>query len=150
MNTKKSFFGTIVVLAVLLSIVAYGEEKQIQYARIYVDSNGESHFEDVGIKFTPSGSGSQARNLSFFPPATQYGFYCFPPGTFLDWHPAPRRQMLFHLSGEVEVKVSDGEVRRFKPGSILYVEDTTGKGHVTRVVGNDELLTAIVVSESRP
>ena len=75
MNTKKSFFGTIVILAVLFSIVSYAAEKQIQYVRIYEDSNGESHFEDVDMKFTQYGSDPQARKLSFFPPATQYGFY---------------------------------------------------------------------------
>jgi hypothetical protein len=30
------------------------------------------------------------------------------------------------------VEVSDGEKRVFGPGSVLLVEDTTGKGHITR------------------
>jgi hypothetical protein len=42
---------------------------------------------------------------------------------------------MFCLSGELEVEVSDGEIRRFGPGSVILVEDTSGKGHVSRVVG---------------
>jgi quercetin dioxygenase-like cupin family protein len=58
-----------------------------------------------------------------------------PSGWFGDWHPAPRKQYMFCLSGELEVEVSDGEIRRFNPGSVILLEDTSGKGHVSRVVG---------------
>jgi hypothetical protein len=47
----------------------------------------------------------------------------------------PRRQFIVHVEGEVEVEVSDGEVRRFSPGSVVLVEDTHGTGHITRPVG---------------
>ena len=60
----------------------------------------------------------------------------------MDWHPAPRRQWIFILSGTLEVEVQDGEVRQFPSGSILFVEDTTGKGHKTRVVGGAAVLAA--------
>ena len=40
--------------------------------------------------------------------------------------------------------MSDGEVRRFGPGSVTLVEDTTGKGHTSRVVGSDEVLAVVV------
>ena len=40
-----------------------------------------------------------------------------------------------YLSGEIEAEVSDGDVRRFGPGSITLVEDLSGKGHASRVVG---------------
>jgi hypothetical protein len=40
------------------------------------------------------------------------------------------------MSGELEVEVSDGEIRRFSAGSLVLLEDTTGKGHLTRVVGS--------------
>lgn len=51
-----------------------------------------------------------------------------------DGHPAPRRQFVLVSAGEVEVTVSDGEVRRFGPGSV-FLDDDTGKGHRTRAVG---------------
>jgi hypothetical protein len=29
---------------------------------------------------------------------------------------------------------SDGEARRFRPGDVLFCDDLTGKGHVTRAI----------------
>ena len=71
-------------------------------------------------------------------------FFVAPSGWFGDWHPTPRRQIFFCLSGEVEAQVSDGEVRRFGAGSIVLLEDTTGKGHVSRVVSSEDNIVAVV------
>jgi len=40
--------------------------------------------------------------------------------------------LIVQIDGRVELEVSDGEKRVFGPGSVLLLEDTTGKGHVTR------------------
>jgi len=119
---------------------------KMKYTRIYADANGESHFEDVEIQFQQADFAPPAPpvNLSPFSPATQYGFFAVSTDWYGDWHPTPQRQIFFFLSGEVEVEVSDGEVRRFGPGSITLLEDTTGKGHRTRVVGMDDALLAVV------
>lgn len=60
-----------------------------------------------------------------------------PGGWEGDWHPTPRRQFIIILTGGLEVEVSDGEVRRFGPGSIALIEDTEGRGHVSRVLGKE-------------
>ena len=49
-----------------------------------------------------------------------------------DWHPAPRRQWLLLLDGEIEIEVGNGEKRRFRGGDILRLEDVDGRGHRTR------------------
>ena len=118
----------------------------MRYTRIYVDADGETHFEEVEVGFQEVNFAPPAPplNLSSFSPATQYGFISAPVGWYGDWHPAPKRQVFFHLSGEVECEVSDGEVRRFGPGSVTLLEDTRGKGHTTRVVSTDDLLIAVV------
>lgn len=46
------------------------------------------------------------------------------------------------VQGELEVGVSDGEKRQFLPGGSVLVEDTTGKGHSTRSVGESIVLVA--------
>ena len=118
----------------------------MKYVRLYADSNGESHFEDVGVKFTLADFAPPAPplNVSALTPASQFGFLSAPPGWYGDWHPAPRRQFIFYLAGEIEAEVSDGEVRRFGPGSVTLVEDTTGKGHTSRVVSSGEVLGVVV------
>jgi hypothetical protein len=59
-------------------------------------------------------------------------------------HPAPRRQLFCNLRGEYEVTASDGTVRRFPAGSLLLLEDTSGEGHTTRFVSDDDVLVVSV------
>lgn len=121
-------------------------EVTMKYTRLYVDEDGESHFEDVVICFTEIDFAPPAppMNVSEFFPAKQYGFLTIPAGMTSSWHPTPKRQVFFYLAGEIEAEVSDGEVRRFGPGSVTLVEDTHGKGHTSRVVGTDDVLLAVV------
>ena len=60
----------------------------------------------------------------------------YPPRQFLDWHPAPRRQWVIILSGELEIGVGDGTSHRFGPGDARLVEDTPGRGHTTKTIGD--------------
>ena len=50
------------------------------------------------------------------------------------WHPAPARQFVIMLEGEVDIEAGDGTIRRLGPGDILLAEDTTGRGHCSRAV----------------
>jgi len=119
---------------------------KVGYTCLYADSGGESHFKDVEIEFQETDFAPPAMplNVSSFSLATECGFVIAPPGWHGDWHPTPKRQFLFYLAGQAEVGVSDGEVRTFGPGDIVLVEDTAGKGHVSRVVGSAEVLNAVV------
>lgn len=51
------------------------------------------------------------------------------------------------ISGKLDVEVSDGEIRAFGPGSIILVEDTTGKGHISRAISNERVYMAVVPLE---
>jgi hypothetical protein len=53
------------------------------------------------------------------------------------WHTTPKRWFVVTLAGAMEITTSDGEARCFGPGSLVLLDDTTGKGHNTRVVGAD-------------
>ena len=110
----------------------------MKYTRIYCDVDGESHFEDVYVEVAPVDFAPPASPLNLAAPLeAERAVLCeFPAEWFGDWHPAPRRQFIFQMSGELEVQVSDGEIRRFSAGSLGLLEDTSGKGHLTRVVGN--------------
>jgi hypothetical protein len=118
----------------------------MQYVRIYADLCGESHFEDVEVAFSalPADPPVPPILISSFIPADQLAFVRCPPGGDSEWQTAPRRQLLFLLAGENETQVSAGEVRRFGPGSIILLEDTSGKGHSGRFIGTEDALVALL------
>jgi len=49
-------------------------------------------------------------------------------------HPAPRAQVAVILGGALEVETPSGHTRRFDVGDVVFLEDTSGPGHITRVV----------------
>jgi hypothetical protein len=118
----------------------------LEYIRIYTDASGETHFEDLDLPFTLSGYAPPAPpfGVSRFAPAVQYGFLQIPAGWCGDWHPAPGRQVQICLGGEIEAETSDGAIRRVGLGTVVLLEDTAGKGHVSRVAGQADVLMAVI------
>lgn len=106
----------------------------VTYHRIYADAQGGSHFDTVKVKQTLAIGAPPAAPfyVSEDNPASKYRFYTFQPGWIGDWHPCPARQFLALMSGAVEMETTDGTVRRLGPGDLILLEDTSGKGHVTR------------------
>ena len=54
-----------------------------------------------------------------------------------DWHRAPAKTFTINVVGDIEAEVSDGTRVRIGKGDLVYLEDLTGKGHVTRLLQND-------------
>ena len=111
-----------------------------QYVRLFSDPKGESHFSDEELLFKLVDFAPPAPSISVSEVLKTSGevvIISSPSEWFGDWHPAPHRQLLFTLFGELEVEVSDGEVRTFGPGSTLLVEDTIGRGHISRVISEE-------------
>ena len=104
--------------------------------RLYTGGDGKSRVDPVDLGQTPEWTKGLA--------ATQISFRLWPRGEFLDWHPAPRRQFVIILSGQLEIGCGDGTTQVFGPGDARLVEDTTGKGHTTRVLGGEPCLTATI------
>ncbi len=118
----------------------------MKYTRIYGDATGESRFEDITVDVAPVDFAPPAAPLNLAAPIdSERTILCsVPAGWVGDWHPAPRRQFYFQMSGELEVQVSDGEIRRFSAGSLVLLADTSGKGHFTRALGSSEVDGAFV------
>lgn len=148
------------VLSITLLILAASSQAQQQpqeqlqplpITRIYADANGASHFGDaeLALALVHPGPGIPPTPASVPSAATGLLFLCPPSGGFADWHAAPHRQYNVMLSGEVEVEVSDGEKRRFGPGSLLLLEDTRGQGVRTRVVSQERACFVGVALDER-
>jgi quercetin dioxygenase-like cupin family protein len=118
----------------------------VTYRRIYADAQGGSHFDTVNVEQNLAQGAPPAAPfyVSGDHPASKYRFYTFQPGWFGDWHPCPTRQFLSLMSGEVEMETTDGSVQRLRPGDLILLEDTSGRGHVTRNIGDGFALFLVV------
>ncbi len=99
------------------------------FTRLYTGDDGQSHIEELDRAFHPEPTPPQA--------TAGITFWESPPGRFVDWLSAPRRQYVITLSGEVGIGLGDGTARRFGPGQATLAEDVTGPGHTLRGVGRD-------------
>lgn len=119
---------------------------RLTYHRIYTDSQGDSHFDVVTVEQSLVRAAPPAAPfyVSEDGPASKYRFYTFEPGWIGELHPAPTRQFLALLSGEVEMETTDRTVRRFGPGDLILLEDTSGKGHATRNTGDGYAMFLVV------
>ena len=73
--------------------------------RLYTGADGQSHFEPIDLGKHPD----WVKGLA----TTQIAFREDPVGRFIDWHPAPRRQFVIILSGQLEIGFSDGTKQIF-------------------------------------
>ncbi len=102
----------------------------MQITRIYTGEDGESHFEQLEVPMTERPYGF----ITDWLPAGGLAYRVNHPGQDLDFHVAPRRQLVINLYGAVEIETGLGEVRRLGAGDILLADDLTGRGHISRDV----------------
>jgi quercetin dioxygenase-like cupin family protein len=132
--------AALAALLVLLASAQTGgapKHKPLMMTRLYTGPDGQTHFEETEAKFTVGGNNEVFKLLSI----TGAELHRATPGTVIDWHTAPRRQYVITLSGQGEIEVAGGKKFTVGPGHIDLVEDTTGKGHITRVTGNEDRVT---------
>jgi quercetin dioxygenase-like cupin family protein len=118
----------------------------MKITRLYAGADGESHFEDIDIPLKDIG-GNEVRSETF----KANGIIFRETGAKFDyaWHNAPARQYVITLQGRAEIRVGDGTKRRFGPGDIMLAEDLTGKGHITRAVGNKPRISIFVTLDQK-
>ncbi|MCS3870616.1 hypothetical protein J3D55_003532 [Chryseobacterium ginsenosidimutans] len=101
----------------------------MKITKIFSDEKEETHFEEVEIPLIDQGEigflseNIDVKKLQFRTVSAEYDY---------DFHCAPQRQYIILLNGGVEIETSLGEIRQFKTGEILLVEDISGKGHKTK------------------
>jgi hypothetical protein len=118
-------------------VVGAQTRKPIMATRIHTGPDGQSHSEEIELKITNGNNSDMIR-------ATGVQFRRQPPGYFNDWHVGPRRQLIITLSGRGEIEVAGGRKIALEPGRIELIEDLTGKGHITRVVGKEDRVSIAI------
>ncbi|HLA26321.1 MAG TPA: hypothetical protein VJZ49_00320 [Syntrophales bacterium] len=120
--------------------------KPLSYLRVFADKTGESHAEWLDLQMSTKAFAPPAPPLDVSDPAkaSTVTMLRLAPDWHGEWHPTPAKQWLFFLRGEANVQVSDGTSCSLHTGSIVLLEDTTGKGHQTTVRGADVVITASV------
>lgn len=104
--------------------------------RMYTGDSSISRWEEIDLEKMPSWTSGID--------VTQLRFSSRQPGVLQDWHPAPQRQFVVILSGQLEIGFEDGSKKIFGPGDARLVEDITGKGHTTIALGNKPCVTMTI------
>ena len=124
--------------------------KPVVITRIFTGNDGLAHAEDIELQLT-------ARGATALLKATGAEFSVRPPtaganprntaaadANAAGWHTGPARQFVITLSGRSEVEVSGGVHVAAGPGHINLIEDTTGKGHITRNFGPEDRIALTI------
>ncbi len=101
-------------------------DKAAKVVRVYATPDGGSRVEELSISPDAKAIPVTSMTASVY---TGSGMNSEP-----DWHTAPRKQFAINMSGELEVELTDG-TRRLIGSDLVYLEDLTGQGHVTRPQG---------------
>ena len=111
--------------------------------RLYTGADGQSHAEDTEVAWRPATLRPELSDTASVN-VTSAQFLRWPRGFVWAGHPASKRQYVIIVSGRGEVDVAGGKKVQLAPGRVLLAEDVTGKGHITRV-GPDEDLVMLLV-----
>jgi hypothetical protein len=117
--------------------VADQTRKPVTITRLYTGADGQTHSEDMEVTL----SGNPLNEVSEMLKVSGAEIHRAPPGKVSTWHTAPRRQYVITISGRGEIELAGGKKIELGPGHIELAEDVTGKGHITRVVGNEDRVT---------
>jgi quercetin dioxygenase-like cupin family protein len=117
-------------------VVVAQTRKPIMMTRIYTGPDGQSHAEEIEMKLIG--------NATEMIKAAGVEFSRRPPGSSNEWHTGPRRQFVITLSGRGEIEVAGGKKIEVGPGHINLIEDTTGKGHITRNLGSEDRIAITI------
>lgn len=118
----------------------------LKYYHLYTDEDGESHFQELDFKFQslPNIEDHASIMVSVLQNVKGAMMYRMKPGIVEDWHTAPRKQFNFVVQGQADITASDGQVMRLTPGTVLLIDDTTGKGHITASVGDEDHIALMI------
>jgi quercetin dioxygenase-like cupin family protein len=145
-------------IIVLLSLPVMGSGSRVSaqshvtpttITRLYTGADGQSHAEDTAVAWRPAQLRAELAESASVN-VTGARFLRWPRGFVWADHPASKRQYVIILSGRGEVDVAGGKKVQLAPGRVLLAEDVTGKGHITRVGPDEDLVMLLVPLAQEP
>jgi hypothetical protein len=94
----------------------------MEVIHVYADEDGVSHVDQVKVVGSPKPLPAESVIASSIAQGVE------------DWHQAPAKTFTINVIGDIEAEVSDGTRVKIGKGDLVYLEDRTGKGHVTRLL----------------
>ncbi len=120
----------------------------MNYFRIFNDDDGQTHISEEKMPMTAFTDSEGAHGFATeLYKSTGIVFRQSPVGYSLDWHCAPRRQLIIGIQGVTRIETSDGNQVDLKPGDIALAEDLVGMGHKTSAIGNVPRTYAVIPCE---
>jgi hypothetical protein len=101
---------------------AKGPSGIMEVIHIYAGADGVSHVDRVRVLGSPKPLPADSVIATSIAQGTE------------DWHQAPAKTFTINVVGDIEGEVSDGTKVKIGKGDLVYLEDMTGKGHVTRLL----------------
>jgi quercetin dioxygenase-like cupin family protein len=111
----------------------------MKFPRIYADQQGETH---IGVRDVPEHEArvgpppNPVGHMTETEAVSTFVVFSALAGTEVPSHNAPQPYICVVLAGEGEVATSDGKTLRLRAGELIYCDDVSGKGHVTRSISD--------------
>lgn len=119
----------IVAGTALTALMATGSKAQpaakkgtMEIIHVYAGPDGVSHVKRVTVTGLPKPLPVTEVRASFVAKGTE------------DWHVAPSKLFTINTAGDIQGEMSDGTKIPIGKGDLVYLEDLTGKGHITRLL----------------
>jgi hypothetical protein len=94
----------------------------MEVIHVWAGADGVSHARRVTVQGLPKPLPVTGVSASFVAKGVE------------DWHIAPYKLFTINVQGDIIGEMSDGTKIPIGKGDLVYLEDTTGKGHITRLL----------------
>lgn len=109
----------------------------MKFTTITVDDHGHSYFGEVDLP--QSGNerrkGARPQDVKYWQAGKML------PGHYKDFQTVEDITLLCVMAGSMELTVSNGERRYFSRSDMVLLQDTSGQGHCTRIIGTEPCQT---------
>ena len=104
------------------SAASFDASGNAKFIRVFATPDGGSHLEDVVI--APGAKPIPVTSMTA-------GAYRPPANAVAAWHNVPQPQFTVNMTGWLTCETTSGIKRRIGPGDLVFLHDSTGKGHLT-------------------